>query len=66
MANGATKTSTQAKRLRVPLHPSLLRGQERLRYMEQFKGSISPQRAKILLKEMARARKTFDRVIIKK
>ncbi|HEY4516470.1 MAG TPA: hypothetical protein VJG64_00840 [Candidatus Paceibacterota bacterium] len=66
MANGATKTSAQTKRLRAPLHPSLLRGQERLRYMQQFKGAITPERAKVLLKEMVRARKSWDRVIIRK
>jgi len=66
MANGIIKTSTQAKRPRAQLHPSLLRGEERLRYMQKFKGSITPERAKVLLKEMAHARKSWDRVIIRK
>jgi len=54
------------RRVNAPVHPSLLRGEARLRYVQQFQGAISPRRAKVLLKELAQARKSWDRVILKR
>ena len=66
MDKTTTNSRTSVRGLQPPHHPSLLRGEGRLLYVQQFQGAISPKRAKVLLKEMALARKSFDRTIIKR
>jgi len=67
MSKTAFKLGSAPQQWRVAIDdPALLRGAERLRYVQQFQGAISPKRAKILLKELARARASFDRVILKR